>query len=51
MFNLVCMATQAQILRKSRSIRITSIKPKNTDEYKNFELIDNEIMIYDANKV
>lgn len=43
MFNLVCKATQAQILRQSRSVKFES----NTKTGKRFELVENEIVIYD----
>ena len=43
MFNLVCKATQAQILRQSRSVRFDS----RSKAGKRFELIEDEIVIYD----
>ena len=41
MFNLVCKATGAEIIRKSRNVRFSNEKSS-----KRYELIDNEVVVY-----
>jgi len=43
MFNLVCWATQTEILRKSRSVVFSGVSATG----KRFELVDDEIRVYD----
>lgn len=45
MFNLVCKATGAQIVRKSRTVRFSDDKSS-----KRFELDDNEVVVYNRER-
>lgn len=48
MFELVCQATQIQILRKSRRVKLDSEKPAGIK--KAFELVDDDILVYDKRR-